>query len=95
MGDALVVLTVPEETFMRGDRVQVTISREDVWQLPAEPRNLDWHEDPALREEQDWKVATSLAAFLNTRLKRLHRMVRSGWWILDEAEVEARVTGAN
>jgi hypothetical protein len=95
MGDALVVLTVPEEVFMHGDKVQVTITRDDIWQLPPEPRDLNWHEDPVLREEQDAKVATSLADFLNTRLKRLHWMVRSGWWMLDEAWVQARVKGAD
>jgi hypothetical protein len=95
MGDALVVVTVPEEVFMRGDRVKITITRADVWQPPAEPRDMDWHEDPVLREKQDWKVAESLQEFLNDKLSRLHRMVRTGWWILETAHVRAWVTGAD
>ena len=95
MGDALVVVTVPEEVFMQGDRVKITITRDDVWQPPAEPRDLDWHEDPVRREEQDWKVAESLAEFLNSKLERLHRMVRTGWWILDSAHIRAWVKGVD
>ena len=89
MGDALVVLTVPEETFIRGDRVKVTITRDDVWQLPAEPRPLNWHESATKRQEHAMAVANSLEEFLNKRLDRLHRMVRTGWWILDRVKVSA------
>jgi hypothetical protein len=86
MGDALVVLTVPEEVFMQGDRVKITITRDDVWQLPAEPREIE--KSRSRKSDHTHAVARSLEKFLNERLGRLHRMVRTGWWILDLVKVQ-------
>ena len=87
MGNALVVMAVPEEALpsassrLREDHIRAWMPRvgENVWEPPAEPRVRDWHRDPELRRQHNELVRESLEAFCNERLAELDQMVRTGW----------------
>jgi hypothetical protein len=101
MGDALVVMTVPEEAWMAPPRpdakagvatrtIAWRIDPGDVWEPPREPierYGLNWYENPAARRAHRKAMQESLESFLNERLARLYHMLRTGWWVLGKARV--------
>jgi hypothetical protein len=103
MGDALVVMTVPEEAWMipLGDKRQaedrhgrrtiwLPIAPGDVWEPPREPTErygFKWHENPEARRAHREAVRQSLEQFLNEHLARLYHMLRTGWWVLGKVRV--------
>ena len=103
MGDALVVMTVPEEAWMvpmgekttaedrHGRRtISLAIEAGDVWEPPLEPTEqygFNWHEHPEARRAHREAVRQSLEAFLNEHLARLYHMLRTGWWVLGKVRV--------
>ena len=136
MGNALVVMVVPEEVFMLSNLAEpgpdgtllrvykeyppdkwmwfrrhrehlyahhpnagyfLRVTEADVWSPPPEPRS---RRDIAevgggkLRIKHRRAVRASLDEFLNDKLRRLDRMVRTGWWILERARVRvSKLTG--
>lgn len=101
MGNELIMAAVASES-IRGHRlpsgerasehqlVPVNLA-EAQWCPPEEPwreHGLDWHKDPKLRRAHLRAVRTSLEAFLNRHLARLHFMLRTGWFVLGEVEVK-------
>ena len=126
MGNALVMMTIPEEALgytplcVRGKdgkpfeiekkrgiwvegKARKDLLREHpdaffmmpvpyraVWFPPEEPwkkKGLDWHWDPKLLAGHRAAVQRSFEKFLNGKLERLDRMVRTGWWILEQVRV--------
>lgn len=59
---------------------QFEVSIGDVWELPRESDSPDLDAHGAA-------VRRSLQAFINERLRRLSRMVRTGRWLLERARV--------
>lgn len=61
---------------------------DSVWRQPSEGE-LDLHRPraTAARAQHAAACRSSLASFLNAKLRRLDGMVRTGWWILAKARV--------
>jgi hypothetical protein len=103
MGDALVVMTVPEEAWMipmgekrtpedrhRRRTISLAIEAGDVWEPPPEPTEqygFKWYEHPEVRQAHREAVRQSLEEFLNEHLARLYHMLRTGWWVLGKVRV--------
>jgi hypothetical protein len=62
-----------------------------VWLPPAEARRGRLRLTAAWRRGHRERMRKSLAGFINGKLARLSRMVRTGWWVLDEARVRVVV----
>jgi hypothetical protein len=54
---------------------------------PIGKHGIDWFKEPGQLDAHNAKMKRSLEIFLNGKLKRLDRMVRTGWWILEKARV--------
>lgn len=61
------------------------VPRSAVWEPPEEPPNS--RSDGPARRTHDGRVRYSLLRFLNDRLGELDGMVRTGWWVLQQARV--------
>jgi hypothetical protein len=68
-----------------------------VWQPPEEPwreHGLSWHRNRRLVVRHERGVRDSLERYLNGRLRRLERMVRTGWFRVERVHAQIILRGS-